>query len=259
MFNNLVHFWQNAADPRHTLQGNSVSGSRSSVSVKSSTPQRKLLDDYALGAGRSSPSHSRTAEKSAPKLIDDAAVCRENTDESSIISLEIATKVNTCAAVRTISTAVTTTTTATSTIHTTSTTPTSAIATKSTKSDLYNCISERTSDSDANNLVLKRGIDIAPFPLEGDAESTARSTTMINVKGSYSLQNRSSVAELLVGFFEFYSNFDINVDCVDTNSGHLIKKRGVAASVRRSALCVLDPTNPSNNVARYDSNPSARG
>lgn len=63
-------------------------------------------------------------------------------------------------------------------------------------------------------------------------------------------QNQSCVAELLFGFFKFYSEFDINLHCVDTNAGHVIPKNTVSLDVRRSALCVLDPTNPTNNVAR---------
>lgn len=63
-------------------------------------------------------------------------------------------------------------------------------------------------------------------------------------------QNQSCVAELLFGFFKFYSEFDINMHCVDTNSGHLILKSTVANPARHSALCVLDPTNATNNVAR---------
>jgi DNA polymerase sigma len=63
-------------------------------------------------------------------------------------------------------------------------------------------------------------------------------------------QNQSCVAELLFGFFKFYSDFDIDTHCVDTNSGHLIAKNTVSNPARHSAVCVLDPTNSTNNVAR---------
>jgi DNA polymerase sigma len=69
-------------------------------------------------------------------------------------------------------------------------------------------------------------------------------------KRPFEHKNTASVAELFLGFFQYYSAFDVDVDCVDTIAGHLIPKRSTATAVRRSALCVLDPTDSNNNVAR---------
>lgn len=85
---------------------------------------------------------------------------------------------------------------------------------------------------------------------ESKMKSLDESKKRYNNAMLFETQNHSCVAELLFGFFQFYRDFDINVHCVDTNSGHLIPKNTVPLSVRRSALCILDPSDPFNNVAR---------
>ena len=72
-------------------------------------------------------------------------------------------------------------------------------------------------EAEAGDAVL--ALALLPGTVGGDVPHAPRKT------------NRSTVAELLIGFFKFYSAFDIDVDCVDTVTGHLIPKRTTHPSV----------------------------
>lgn len=87
---------------------------------------------------------------------------------------------------------------------------------------------------------------------EGDA--IQKDVSVEYVQGS----NNSSVFELLLAFFQMYVNFPVDSMAVCINSGKTLAKAKLSLDVqdwnssrwRKSPLCVLDPSNVRNNVAR---------